>query len=261
MEKHHRETIENITSALQKEPSFLAVILGGSIAHGYEKPDSDVDIVIVLDETAYERKKQTGKLHFFNQDLCTYEEGYIDGKFVTVNLLKRVAEKGSDPARYAFKDCQILFSRIDGLDALLRKIVTFPMHEKGEREQRFTAQLEAWRWYYGEGLRQKNEYLAHLALQKIILFSSRIILTNNERLYPYHKWMQKEVARAVHKPAGYLEALERLFAAHSPERVNALCTSIYDCYGIDPGSINWQQQFMQDSELNWIDGSPPVDDL
>ena len=40
--------------------AMLALLLGGSLAHGYARPDSDVDVAIVLTDDAMARQRATG---------------------------------------------------------------------------------------------------------------------------------------------------------------------------------------------------------
>jgi hypothetical protein len=70
--------------------------------------------MIFVSEEDYQKRFQTGGLHFFNTDLCNYEGGYVDGKYLSLNFVKQVLEKGSDPARFAFEGSQVLISRVVG---------------------------------------------------------------------------------------------------------------------------------------------------
>jgi len=202
MAPHHTASIRNLVSKFERDSSVLALLLGGSLAHGFAKLDSDIDVAIVRGGSEFQKRKQEGKLHYNNRTLCTYN-GYVDGKCMDEAFLRLVAARGSDPARYAFKDCRILFSRIDGLENLLAEIVRYPEEQSSDRTARFIAQLLAWRWYYSEAVRQKNQNLIFLALQKITLFSCRIVFTQNEMLYPYHKWLLRVAESAPRRSAGF----------------------------------------------------------
>ncbi len=139
---HHARSIENLTSALADEPSILALILGGSLAHGFARPDSDIDVTLVVSSEELSRRRADGCLHFNNRALCTYD-GYIDGKYVDVPFLEQVAARGSDPIRYAYEGNRILLSRVGTLESLLEAITRFPLEQKQERLERFSAQLLA----------------------------------------------------------------------------------------------------------------------
>jgi predicted nucleotidyltransferase len=263
MEKHHKETIDNTVYLFKKEPYVKALILGGSIAHGFEKPDSDVDVYIVVDKDDFTRRKAENNLVYNNRDpdVITYEGGYIDGKYIDKDFLALVAEKGSDAIRYSFKDNTILFSRDKEIDALIEKITRFPKEKKAERIERFVAQVLAWKWYYSEAVKKQNQYLVYLAIQKIVLFSGRIILTENELFYPYHKWLIAELGKAVKVPDNFIDDIQKLLSAPNVEFVNEFCLRVIAFVGYDEQSYFWPNRFMCDSEQNWIEHEPPVDDL
>lgn len=261
MEQHHQESINNLIKELEKDPSILALILGGSIAHRFAKSDSDIDVSIVIETSDFQRRKKENNLVYNNKDLCSYENGYIDGKFIDYEFLRLVASRGSEPARYAFKDNMVLFSRVANIEEILTDIVRYPVEKKEERINRFVSQLLAWKWYYSEAIRTQNQYLVFLSIQKIILFSSRIVLAVNELLYPYHKWMLKVLQTADRKPPKMMTDIDELLKTPSNEKVNDYCKKILSLIDMDEKDIFWPNQFMKDSELNWIDGEPPVDDL
>jgi predicted nucleotidyltransferase len=262
MEPHHTDSIRNLVSAFEKDATVLALILGGSLAHGFARPDSDIDVSIMVDAAEYGRRKAGNRMHYNNRTLCTYD-GYIDGKYMDVEFLKQVAERGSDPIRYAYVGSRILVSRIEGLDTLLAAIVRYPVGQKQERIQRFAAQLLAWRWYYREGVRQQSSYLIILSIQKLILFGCRIVLAENERFFPYHKWMLRVLQSAARQPEGMSEDIQMLLTDHSWEKVNAYCLRLLAFAGIDHDEANagWPTRFMKDTELSWVTQEPCIDDL
>lgn len=262
MEPHHAQSIANLTAAFEKDPSVLALILGGSIAHGFEKPDSDIDVTIVVEPAEYQRRQREHLLHYNNRTLCTYD-GYIDGKYVDVDFLKLVAARGSDPIRYAYHGNRILFSRIEGLDQLLAAIVRYPVEEKTERITRFGAQLLAWRWYYSEAIRQQNDYLRFLAIQKLVLFGARTVLAENELLFPYHKWMHRVLASAPRQPAGFQADIAKLLTFPPWEFANAYVRKIFAFIGIDHDAADgaWPTRFMKDTELRWVTQEACIDDI
>jgi hypothetical protein len=95
---------------------------------------------------------------------------------------------------------------------------------------------------------------------RLILFGGRLILGHNELLYPYHKWLLRVLADAQDRPDGLLEAIDELLA--EPDR--ATVARFYELvksfrhWGLtDP----WPAVFMADSELNWLGGHTPIDDL
>lgn len=261
MQSHHIQSIHNVKAYFERDAEVLALLLGGSIAHGFETPTSDVDIMIVVSNEDHQRRLASNEVHFFNRDLCTYEGGYVDGKYTSMSFIEQVKEKGSEPARFAFAGSQLLFSKIAGLEETLRQVTQYPCAEKAQRIKRFYAQFEAWHWYCGESLRLRNQYLLGTSVSKFILFSGRLILAHNELLYPYHKWFLRVLDGAREKPAALLESIERLNTAYTMENVEALYETVKNFQPWSDNPYGWPTQFMFDSELNWMDGKTPVDDL
>ncbi len=261
MYSHHTQSIQNVTEYFQHDPEVLALLLGGSIAHGFETSTSDVDIMIIVSDENHKRRLETDQAHFFNMDLCTYEGGYVDGKYTSMNFIEQVKERGSEPARFAFAGSQVLFSKINGLEETLQQVTQYPAADKAERIKRFHAQFEAWHWYCTESIRLKNQYLLGTSISKFILFSGRLILAHNELLYPYHKWFLRALEGASAKPEGLLESIYQLNVAPTSENLEALYEKIKTFREWGQNPYTWPVQFMFDSELNWMDGKTPVDDL
>ncbi|KAF2274066.1 uncharacterized protein EI97DRAFT_502954 [Westerdykella ornata] len=262
MYEHHAQSIENIKNHLWADPSVLALLLSGSIAHGFENAESDVDILIVLSDEDYANLLSNGRrLTFKNFDLCTYEGGFFDGKYISIDFIRRVAARGSEPARFGFEGAKVLFSRVEGLEQLLKEVVTYPVAEKRDRIVRFRAQLEGWHWYCSEAKRRDNPYLLSTAVSKLVLFGTRLVLAHNEMLYPFHKWMLKVLEQAPDKPDGMLECIDQLCRNPTAERVETFYEMVKNFRDWEESPNGWGSQYMLDVELNWMDGTTPVDDL
>lgn len=261
MYPHHSQSIQNVKEYFQRDPEIQALLLSGSIAHGFQSPTSDIDIMIFVSEEDYQKRFQTGGLHFFNTDLCTYEGGYVDGKYLSLNFVKQVLEKGSDPARFAFEGSQVLISRVNSFAEDVCRIAEYPIAEKAERIKRFYAQFEAWHWYCGEALVKGNQYLLGTSISKLILFGGRLILTHNEMLYPYHKWFLKVLEGAREQPSDLMACIQSLTQAPIAENVEAFYQKVKTFQPWTDNPYHWPVQFLLDSELNWMDGRTPVDDL
>ena len=261
MEKHHQEAIDKFLEQYTKDDTILAILLGGSIAHGFSVYDSDIDVILIVDSKEYLKRKEQNKLAFSLWDICTYENGYIDCKVVDINFLNKIKSRGSDPARYAFKDNKILYSKVESLQDILNAIAQYPEAQQDERRKRFASQLLAWKWYYSEALKKNNIYLVYLALQKIVLFSVRIILNENRLLYPYHKWMLKVLETAKKKPVYLMRKIDVLLDNHSLENVNGFCAEILNFINFTEKTVDWPNYFLKDSEQNWLEHEAPIDDI
>lgn len=263
MEKHHQATIDRFIARYAEDENVLAIVLGGSIAHGFAKPDSDIDVLIVVTDDDFARRKQLNKLAFSIRDagIVTYDGGYVDCKVATIDFLETIAEKGSDAARYAFKDSKVLFSRIGDIQPLLARVAKFNAVDKVQRRHRFLCQLLAWKWYFSEAVKKQNDYLLHLATQKVMLFACRVVLNENDMLYPYHKWLLNEVQHAPRKPGGFDAALRAIGRAPALESVNLLVASVFAFVDVREQDVDWPNQFLADSEFNWLHHQTPVDDV
>ena len=261
MEPHHQETIANVEKIFSADPDVLALLVGGSLAHGYARETSDVDIMIIVTPEAYQQRKAAGDVLYLDFDHCTYEGGYIDGKYMDRAYLELVAAKGSEAARYAFKDAIIVFSRDNGLVELIAQIVRYPTDRRDDNIRRFLAQMNAWKWMADEGRRHGNRYLVQRAIDNFVLFSSRVILAHNEILYPFHKWMLRELNQAADRPADMMTLIDHIVSEQCAESMEDLFQQVKATTTVTFDDAKWGTWFLRDSEQNWIDHDPPVADL
>lgn len=260
---HHTESIEVIKNHFWADPKVQALILTGSIAHGFQSAESDVDALIVLSEEDYQQHVNVGNLTVVLHDVTTYPGGYLDGKYTSLSFIKQVADMGSEPARWAFDGAQVLFNRSEGpaLEEAIRAAPVYPAAEKHERQRRFRAQLEIWAWYTTEAIKKKNKYLLHTAVGKLILFGGRLILSHNELLYPYHKWFLRVLEGAPQKPEGLMACIDDLASEPTLEKVQAFAGLIKEFQDWPTGPYRFGAVFMEDSELNWLHIKTPVEDI
>lgn len=110
-------------------------------------------------------------------------------------------------------------------------------------------------------LKKQDPYLLQTAASKLCLFGGRIVLAHNELLYPYHKWFLRTLAEAPDKPAGLMPAITQLAAAPSAQHLETFGPLIREFlpWEIDP--VGWGAEFLEESELSWLRGAAPVDDI
>ncbi len=261
MYAHHAKSIEKLKAKLATREDILALLVSGSIAHGFAKPSSDVDVMIVVSEEDYARRVSTGETTYWENESTDYESGYVDGKYISCRFMKQVAEKGSEPARFAFEGAILAFSNIAGVEELLADIVRYPVERKQENISRFLAQFEAWKWYSAEAFKHDNLYLLRHAVNNLVLFGGRLILAHNEMLYPYHKWFLHVLEQAPDRPEGFLPLIERMLQEPTAEHIEAFYQSVRTFADWGEDGRSWPSRFMEDSELNWLGGFTPVGDI
>ncbi|KAK0752645.1 hypothetical protein B0T18DRAFT_436606 [Schizothecium vesticola] len=224
---HHAESIEVIENHFLADPKVQALILTGSIAHGFQAAESDVDALIVLSEEDYQQHVDAGNMTVVLHDVTTHPGGYLDGKYTSLSFIKQVVE----------------------------------ICRKRERQRRFRAQLEIWTWYTGEAIKKKNKYLLHTAVGKLILFGGRLILSHNELLYPYHKWFIRVLEGAPQKPEGLMACIDDLASEPTLDKVQAFASLIKGFQDWPTGPHRFGATFIEDSELNWLHVKTPVEDI
>lgn len=260
---HHIETLRNVVDRFEGDPTVLAVIFGGSLAHGFGREGSDIDLVVVVTPEEMARRRETLELTHASQELATYAGGYTDAKFVDLDLLRDVAARGSEPARWAYDGARVLLTREPALAQVLAEVVRYPQEGHAERVRSFAAQLAAWRWFFREGAGKDNRYVQTTAVAKLVLFACRLTLAHNRTLFPFHKWVLRVVEDVPDRPADLLERIDALLADPDQERVDGLVSVVLEHFGHDPAEVEegWGTRFLLDTELAWQRGGAPVDEL
>lgn len=260
MKPHHKRAIEKLTDYLKLDYRYLALIITGSVAKGHERDDSDIDFVLVVSDEEYVKRKRRNRFSYFDTQFCDYPGGYVDGKIVNLEFLKTVAERGTEPARDAFGDAWIAFSKISELEDILNAIPVYQIEEKTRKIQSFIAQFEIAYWYVGEAKKRNDKYLLNRAATDLVLFGGRLILAHNEILFPFHKLFMNVLGKAPQKPDNLLRLINSL--ANEPNSQNAKV--FYDCV---KNFKNWKlrglpgTQYMLDTEWAWIEGKPYIGDI
>lgn len=258
---HHAETVQRTTDHFAAQSNVIGLLLAGSLAHGFATATSDVDVMIVVSDAEHRERLQNGSTCFFSRELCTYADGYVDGKYTSLPYLADVAARGSEPARFAFQDARVLFSRDLTLAARLQSVARYPTGEKESRLWRFQAQFEAWYWYCGQGLEKRNLTLLRTAVSKLVLFGGRIVLAHNETLYPFHKWFLRVLAGVPQQPPELIPQIEVLAGNPTRERIDEFAKTIREFRPWAISHATWPAQFMADSENNWLHHPAPIDDI
>ncbi|WP_139537402.1 hypothetical protein [Klebsiella spallanzanii] len=83
-----------------------------------------------------------------------------------------VAEKGTEPARFAFKDAILLHSDMDevNVNKLILEASLYPKENKASKLETFNAQFEGWNWMYYEGLKKDDCYVVSIPVKRTIHF-------------------------------------------------------------------------------------------
>jgi predicted nucleotidyltransferase len=259
--KHHSESIKIITDKLKARKDVKAVILAGTIAQGFEDESSDIDLLIVVDDKDFKSRRENYDLKMIDKESAVYDGGYIDAKYISQEYIRQVGIKGSDAARYAFKDAKILYSKIDNLQSLINAAVKYPSEDKNKRIKAFCSQMTAWCWYACEGLKENNRYLLNYSISNAVLFGGRAILAKSEVLYPYHKWFMKVLGETQAKPGDLMENIKGLMKEPTKSDIICFRDSILEFLGVDKKTLKWPDYFVIHNEMNWLYQDTPIADI
>ncbi len=257
---HHQRAIDRLADAYRDDPDYLGLIIGGSVAKGFARPDSDVDFMIVATEEAFARQLSERDPFINRTDLCDYDGGYVDGKIVDMTYLEMVAETGNEPSRAAFSGAFLAFSDEPGLDALLARIPGYPESGHEDRVAAFYKMAFIQHWLVHEAARHENRYTLLRGASQLALFAGRLILAHNRILFPYHKWLHRTLDDAPEKPDGFMQLFDALVTEQDGESASALFDAVREFrdWGIsDLDAYTW---FMTDVEWSWISGNTPIED-
>jgi hypothetical protein len=261
MYAHHEAAIARVTARFRDEPGVLAILLAGSLAHGTATGNSDVDIMLVVSDAELAERQRANTTAFADTPLANYPNGYVDAKYVSLGYLDEVAQRGSEPSRFAFKGAKVLFSRVEGLEGRIAGAARYPVEVQADRIARFAAQLEAWTWMAGEAERKQNSYLLVTAVSRVVLFGGRLLLAHNRVLYPFHKWFMRSLENAADKPEGVVELMRDTLGSPSAAGAEKIRDAVLGFREWQRGDVDWPNHFIHDTEQAWLRDAAAVEDL
>lgn len=261
MKEHHRASLENLIREIAPDERFLAVILGGSIAHGTARDNSDVDVYLVVTDEYFAERMACGDTSFVRYDLCPYPGGYIDGKIVNLGFLEAAAAHGSEPTRASFEGSFAPWSRIEGLDTLIERIRTVGESDRQSKMDAFYAQVDLWSGYfYRKAIEKGDPYLKHRAVVETVFFAARYVLAENGVLFPCHKDLFSRLEKCARMPENFLQNARELLERPDGERLSQFHQAFLRFSGPRLSEGESLSRFIHDSEWNWLDAPPPVSD-
>jgi hypothetical protein len=227
------------------------------VAHGLARPDSDVDLMLVVDDGEAARRPAPT---FADASLADYEGGYVDVKIVARSFLDEVAERGSEPARWAFEDAFVASSQDGGIEPALAAACAYPEDEREGKLRDFVGHATIAAWYLGEAERRTDPYLAAYATSRVVLYAGRVVLAHNRLLYPFHKWFLHQLGRAEQKPAGFLDEVDAFLRRPSAVAAQRIAGAVQDLTGLRPTIGESAASFLRRTEWGWRSGAGDFDE-
>ncbi|UFU06122.1 nucleotidyltransferase domain-containing protein [Ruania halotolerans] len=256
--QHHQETLAAFVERVRHDPDVEGVVLTGSVAHGTERPDSDVDVQLVLTEEAFARAWAQNRLSYVLSEVATYEGGYVDIKVASADFLRQAAESADDPMRHSMLGARVVWSRLHGLGELVAAIPVVPADRWNERMASFIAQARLHSGYFlKQAVQLENTHLLHHAAVHTVTAGGRALLALNRTLFKGHKYLEGMLAGLELVPTGYAEATIDLLANPGPRT----CAAYMDLLeSFHPWPLSREQTlstFVRDNELGWYSGQLP----
>lgn len=222
--KHHSESIENMIRHYRENPEITALFLIGSVATGTERPDSDIDGVAIVSREYCARKKTSGGLEEVCFGKCTYEGGYFNIHYMTRENLIKIAESGSEPMRNMFSNARVLYCDEPNLPELVYAIPVFQKTQAEAKKFRFYCTMKMFHTYFWKSCKPEGFMRFHVA-GGIIYNLYRLILLENEILFPSVRKLEEYADRAPNKPEKIIEKCTNFMKSLSDEDCGELIRS------------------------------------
>ncbi len=254
---HHERAIETLVGQVEDGGIFQAVIVGGSIANGTAKESSDVDVYMVVGEDVYEERKAEGNLAYIAT--CDYPGGYVDGKLITLEILRETAVRGPEPMRASFIGSRVVYSRIGDLQPLVGSIPVYPEQNRATNMRDFFSYMALHARYFGpQALAKQDPFLLSHSLTHTVLFAGRALLAYNRVLFPCPKQLLRTVEQVEQKPDGYIDRTRELLALPTPELFAGYfqMMSAFTDWGIPEPAV--LTRFMELDEWLWLGSEPEL---
>ncbi len=203
MYKHHEESLKILIDYFKEKEGVIALVFGGSVAKGMERPDSDLDAMVIVTDECYAEKKATNSITETVDGMCTYEGGYFDIKYMTKDYIKMAATKASEPTRNSFLCAQVLFSSDPEIESIVNAIPVFQEEEMDAKMLSFYSNLRLNYDYFWKTCKPDGFMRLHTA-NDIIYSCYRMILQENRILFPCNRRLEETVEKAPNKPENFV---------------------------------------------------------
>ncbi|GGM17819.1 hypothetical protein GCM10010129_72510 [Streptomyces fumigatiscleroticus] len=257
--QHHEETLDAYVRRVAADPDAIAVILVGSVARGTERPDSDVDVCLVVPDDVFESAMAAHRVIFDERSDVTYQGGCVDVKLATVAFLEAAAERGDDPVRASFQDARVAWAR-DGYD-ITGRVAAIPVLPPEFWESRAISFMSEVRWHGTDFLPQAvasgNTFLPHHAAAHTVSAGGRALLALDRTLFRGPRCLDATLATLDRKPDGYSDLARRLVTRPSRESADAYVQALEDFHPWPVDRAASASIFIRDNELPWLTGILP----
>ena len=260
MYQHHLDSIEKMKEYFFGREGVIALVLGGSVAKGNERPDSDIDGMVIVTDEEFARRKDLGMTAECIMGQCTYPEGYFDVKYMTKDYITVAAEKASEPTRNSFVKARVLFSSDPEIEDIVARIGVFQEQERDDKMLSFYGDCRLNHGYFIHDCKVDGYMRLH-AVGEIIYSIYRMILQENGILFQCNRRLEECVAAAPMKPENIV-ALGRAAAEKQDDAsIDAFVQAYFDWSKYPfPDFSKAYSRYVTDFEQWWYVQRPNVNE-
>lgn len=258
MEQHERALAAYVDS-VRGEPGALGVVLVGSVAQGRERPDSDVDVYLVVDDDRFAAETADGRFAWVERRDADYPGSYIDIKLAGPSYLAAAVERADDPTRASFLGARVAWTVLPDLDETVARIAALPDDVWDERVRSHVAQARLYGGYFlRQAVERGDEFLRRHAGLHLALAAARAALAANRTMLPGPKYVSKLV-RELPAPEGFVAAWQAVVDEPDAESGADLLRVLDGWLGAGLSADDTLSTFIRDNELHWLRGGVPAE--
>jgi hypothetical protein len=256
--RHHEDTIVAFTDSQAARASTLGVVVVGSIARGDERPNSDVDVYLVVTDEAYAIAARSGKIAFVSTADATYPGGYVDVKLASPGYLRAAVDHGDDPTRASFEHGRVTLDRTGDLADLVSRMGHLPDGVWAVRVRTYRAQLALYGGYFlGQAHERRDRFLLQHSAVHAALAAGRCALAQHHQLFRGQKYLSADLKKLTRLPEGFLPAWRSMLEEPTPAAVAGLTGLLDRWLGTPLSPDQALSTFIGGNELAWLEHTIP----
>lgn len=251
--QHHEATIAKYSDLVRTRPDVLALIIGGSVARGTERADSDVDVYLAVNEDAFDEARRASTLSYTVTDVATYDGGYVDVKVIGTRWLDAAADHADEPTRASLLGARVEWSKLADLEERLDAI-TAPRDDTWW-ESIVATHAATYRLYGAyflhQGVTLENAFLTSTAASRFAEAVGRAVLARNRVFYAGPKYLFSSL-RQIEGGEPLVRELEALLRLPSVDHATSIMTTVEPLIRANLAPEATLSRFIEDHELAWL---------
>jgi hypothetical protein len=255
----HEPAIDRFVARMRTDPDTLGVVLVGSVARSEDRPDSDVDLYLVVGDAAFDRAAAAGRIAYVDRTGIDDPHGYLDVKLVSPSYLREAAGAGDDPLRASFVGARVLWDSGHDLPAVVAAILGPDATYFAGLEMAFAAQVALHGGYFlPQALELRKPLLAHHAAVHAAYAAGRLVLAHDRVFFRGAKYLDSQLAASPSTPSGLALLLTDLVTEPGAARMREVEAALSP---LVPGGFSISDEvlsrFITDNELSWRTRTSP----